>query len=309
MRRVYGEPHSKPAIENPDNGIKSVIANLAKHLPEFDYELVDEEHGADLICHHAASGKGYTDVLYNHGLYPTATLPGDQYLNINAGVIQNARVAKQIICPSEWVADLFRRDMHLNPHVIHHGVDLPLWIDNVPNPHGYILWNKGRPSDVCNPKWAVELAKINPDKRFVSTFGADLPNMSLTGALPFNEMRNLVRGASIYLATTKESGDIGSREALAAGIPVLAFNHGASLDFIWHGFNGYVADVENLESLNQGFHWIIRNWEKVSKNAKESAKSFSWKNTARKVAGVFDMALQQKKDVRPHRIDPALYMI
>ena len=291
MRYVYGEPHLKGSIENPNNGIRQVIYHLHKHLPDFGYQLTDNPDKPDLVLAHAASGNGYCDILYSHGLYPTYKLKGDQYNAINSGVIHNARVAKAVITPSQWVADLFRRDMHLSPYVIQHGVDLTLWGDNEAVPGSYILWNKGRPTDVCDPSWAVKLAKMNPNLQFISTFGAELPNMKLTGATAYDDMVKLVKGASIYLATTKETGDIASREALAAGIPVLSFNHGASPDFIVHGYNGYLATPDNIDSLNAGLHWLIRNWHKVSKNAKESSKGMSWANTAKQVASVFDKVL------------------
>ncbi len=41
----------------------------------------------------------------------------------NRHVIDNLRGAKEITAPSQWVADLLRRDMHINPHVIGWAID------------------------------------------------------------------------------------------------------------------------------------------------------------------------------------------
>lgn len=289
MLKVFSSP-TPQECKSGTNGIQQVILNLAASLPEFGYEFVPEKLNADLILNHAASGDSDPDVAYVHGLYPTYKLANRQFFNINAGVIHNARMAKEIIVPSEWVAQTFKRDMHISPNVINHGIDVKKWRNTQEN-QGYILWNKNRPDDVCTPEWIVKLAKANPNLQFVSTFGADLPNMRLTGAIAHAEMLNLVKGAAVYLATTRETGDLGSREALAAGIPVLGFAQGAILDFCVHGYNSYLATPGDFDSLNTGLQWVLRNRKQLSKNAIESAKGFSWKSTAYQVSQVFDKVL------------------
>lgn len=289
MLKVYSSPTPQECTSG-SNGIQQLILNLAATLPEFGYEFTPDKQNADLILNHAASGDSDPDVAYVHGLYPTYKLSNRQFFNINAGVIHNAKMAKEVIVPSEWVADLFRRDMHLSPNVIHHGIDVQKWKNTSAN-QGYILWAKNRPDDVCTPEWIVKLAQLNPDLQFVSTFGADLPNMKLTGALPHDQMVSILKGAAVYVASTKETGDIQSREALAAGIPVLGFNHGAIRDFVRHGDNGYLATPHDLTSLNTGLHWLLRNRKQVSKNAVKSAQVFSWRETARQVGLVLDKTI------------------
>jgi hypothetical protein len=117
----------------------------------------------------------------------------------------------------------------------------------------------------------------------------------IIGRQPFEKMVNWVRGASLYLATTRETGDIGSREALACGVPVVGFAQGALLDFIQHGENGYLAEPGDIEGLAKGVEYCWVHRERMSRQALYSAQTFNWEKTAQQVAHVFDLALQAKR--------------
>src|SRR5690606_18416578 len=93
----------------------------------------------------------------------------------------------------------------------------------------------------CDPQDVSFLANEFPSLGFVSTFGQDLPNVQLTGKLPFDQMQQLVKSCGVYLATTKETGGIGIMEAMAAGKPILGYQYGAIADLVQHGVNGYLA--------------------------------------------------------------------
>lgn len=275
-------PSVEMAERNKGAGIPQVILAMAKYLPENGYELTVNQKEANLHIYHAGDGWDNPiapDVLIFHGLYPTGenNIPIETWhLEINRRVIHNLKRAKVVICPSQWIADMLRYDMHIDPIVVNWGVHLEQWKNDKEVTYA-ALWNKNRVEGVCTPEWIVRLAENNPDLHFVSTFGRDdLHNLQLTGTLPHEQMRNLVKQAGVYLATTKETGDIGSREALAAGVPVLGFKHGALPDFVEHGVNGFLAEVGDFDGLNEGLHWCLRNRTKLSENALEKAKDFDW---------------------------------
>lgn len=303
-KRVYGLP-TPGSVQNPNAGIAQVVVHLAKYLPEFGYELVETPEQADLIAHHAGNGDGNCDVAHCHGLYPTAHMPdtGSMYYEINRRVIADLRAAKAITVPSQWVADIIRRDMHIEPHVIGWGVNVEDW-QHDHEPKGYVLWNKNRPSDVCSPEPMQRLAHMALETPFISTFGDKTRNVSVIGVQPHEVMKTLIQQASVYLATTKETGDIGSREALASGVPVLGFRQGAIVDFVQHGVNGFLAEPGDYDGLFAGLKYCLEHRETLSQNAKKLAQGYSWRDVARGIAAVYDAVLMPETSVKVSVIIP-----
>lgn len=292
MKKLYSLPTLEIARRNDAGGIQQIVINTSKYLSEFEWELTENINAADLIAYHATDAETKCHVLHCHGLYPTGE-PGYMADNwqreANRRIINAAKFAKLITVPSQWVADIFRRDMHIDPVVIQWAVDKEVWAHDGTH-RNYVLWNKNRTEGVCTPQWLNKLAQIEKGIQFVTTFGDKLPNVHVTGALSHSEMIPFVKNAAVYLATTKETGDIGSREALAAGVPVLAFRQGATPDFIIHGYNGFLAEYGDFEGLRAGLHWCLRNRNQLSQNALESAKDFNWQHVAKQFADVYDRA-------------------
>lgn len=299
MKFVYSIPFASVASTNLSNGIHQVVHAMNRYLPEFGYRLTENPDQADLRAHHAGEGNGATDVAIIHGLHPTqveGVLPMPYQFEVNARVIKDAVAAREVIVPSQWVADLFRRDMLLNPHVIQWGVDVESWQHDDPH-EGYVLWNKGRVDPVCTTDPLNQTAARLPRRRFVSTFGDNnLPNLKLVGRIPHADMRRLIQRAGVYLATTKETGDIGSREALAAGVPVVAFRWGATPDVVQHGVNGYLAEPGDTEALARGIEYCFQYRRVLSANAQALARVYDWSASIAHMARVFDQAVQPDPD-------------
>ena len=120
--------HARPSIarREPGSAIHQTILRLEKHLPDFGYELVEDAPYDLQVAHVSASTN--VDVLHNHGLYPTGVQGAPHWWwGLNHAVIESARRARVITCVSEWVADLFRRDMGVNPYITPLGVDTDEW--------------------------------------------------------------------------------------------------------------------------------------------------------------------------------------
>lgn len=294
MLNVYGRPTPDNARDG-SSGIFQVVLALEKYLPEFGYRLTGDEASADLLAFHAGSGEGRTQVAHCHGLYPTAHLPkaAEWMYEVNRVVIEDIRAAQAVTVPSQWVADLIRRDMHFDPIVIPWGVDLDRWRHT--EEHGqYILWNKNRNSDVCDPQWLNRLARQFPRFHFLSTFGDDLINVRKIGVIPHDKMTDIIKRAKVYLATTKETGDIGSREALAAGVPVLGFKQGALLDIVQHGVNGFLAEPGDFDGLCAGLTYIMQHWQNLHHNAVHLSADYSWREAVHQIANVYDQVLETR---------------
>ncbi len=116
------------------------------------------------------------------------------------------------------------------------------------SPHKYVTL-----SDV-----GMELAEKMPDVSFVTTFGATpeqeegvYENVTVTGRLPFDEAKECVEEAGVYLCTVRETFGIGTLEAMAAGVPVVGWNWGGQREIL-KMFPGSMVlvdpgDVEGLE--------------------------------------------------------------
>jgi hypothetical protein len=299
--KVFQSP-SALGIQDANFGILRVAVELHRGLAPF-VEWVATPEEADVLLCHADTMHAYrcrpdqSRVVINHGLYPTGEHHDPAWLTMNKTVIENLRLADAVIVPSVWVHQLLQQNMAMPPYVsiATWGIHPDQWADASPNPLGYVLWNKNRPDAVCTPEWIEQLAIRHPNIQFVSTFGPSLPNLRIIGAQTHAQMQGWIKGASVYLATTKETGDIGSREALASGIPVLGFAQGALLDFLEHGVNGYLAKPRSIESLSEGLLYCLRHRTTLGANAKQLAQSYTWDQAIQCVWSTIQISYNEKR--------------
>lgn len=278
-----------------NNGIGRVVHAQYRGLPRLGIELVTPERADVIACHTQQADLPRIDVLHCHGAYwsgdPNSGVYKAWHHHANAEIVKAARRSRYITVPSDWVGGVFRRDMRINPVVIGHGIDFESWSPGVPD--GYVLWNKNRSGDVCDPTPAWELARRGIN--VISTFGPDkpyLPNFKVTGAMSEELMHPLVQNAQIYLATTKETFGIGTLEAMACGVPVLGFRHGGTAQLVTHGENGYLAEPYDYDSLAEGVRYIEQNWQRLSVNARVVAKEYSWERVMEQYAQLYDLSLR-----------------
>lgn len=296
--KVYISPQVSQTKD--DNGIGRVIHAQFKYLPEHGIELVGSPDNADIIAAHVtADGLPRIDVLHCHGLYWTGDSGGTYdgwHHDANSRIIEAARQAVTISVPSNWVAMPFRRDMRLTPAVIGHGIDWESW-QPASKHTGYILWNKNRASDVCNPLPAHLLAERGFD--VVSTFAAKnrvIPaKLRVIGAVKHDVMKELIRNAEIYLATTQETFGIGTLEALAAGVPVLGYDWGGTSDLIQHKINGYLVKPGDIEGLIEGIEWIRSSRAVMSETARLSSQRYGWDKVIEQYVELYHQTYETKQ--------------
>lgn len=291
MKRVFMVPNQSDW--GGESGIRRVVEAYVKHLPAYGWQVVTSPNDVlDIVAVHAGIKAPVCHVAHCHGLYWTNDYHAAAWeWDANRQVVLMCRVARKVTVPSEWVAEAFRRDMHINPVVLGHGLDLKEWGEPEPK-QDYILWNKNRSGDVCDPKPVGILARAFPQHRFLTTFKpqGDYHNIRDTGVMPHAEMKAMVKRAGVYLATTKETFGIGTLEALASGVPVLGYAHGGILDMVQHGINGYLARPRDEQDLIAGLAWCLKHGKMLGDNGREMAQRFTWEKQVEKLAGIYDEA-------------------
>lgn len=279
MTRVLLLPDLETVQAN--NGIGRVLHAQHKHLPALGIEFVSQPDRAEVIAGHTHDhGMPRLDVAHLHGLYWTGDQGSGVYTNwhreANTRIIASSRRARVLTVPSQWVAGPFLRDMRVRPRVIGHGIDLAEWTPGLSQ--GYVLWGKNRASDVCTPDAPWELAQRGA--QVVSTFepaGKTRPaSLTVTGAMGAERMKELIRGAGVYLATTKETFGIQTIEALACGVPVLGYDHGSTGELITHKQDGYLVRPGDVDGLMAGLAYINQHRAEMSAAARAKGEQYDW---------------------------------
>ena len=291
---MYPSPESYTRKE--ESGIRRVVEAYAKYLPKYGVELVSEtSQDYDLVASHSKPVNEMIDVEHCHGLYWTGDYDAGAWeYDANSHIIDIMRKAYVTTVPSKWVQHNFARGMRLDTVIVPHGIEIDEWKNPYEN-EGFVLWNKNRAQDVCDPKHMVELAIRNKTTRFITTFSNDvLDNMIVTGVLPHDEMKELIMKAGVYLSTTKETFGIGVLEAMAAGVPVLGFDYGGNSDLVQHCVNGYLARPYDYDDLSVGLAYCLKYRDILGNNGIKIAEQFTWDKAVKKLVGVYELALERK---------------
>lgn len=291
--KVRMVPHLSQ-FDGYESGIKRVLEAYFKYLPQFDITLVGPGESADVVASHAGILGSECDIAHLHGIYFTADYNAsyEEWMT-NRNVIQAALLAKIVTVPSSWVATTFQRDMRIQPVVLPHGIEADLWKHSFQH-EGYVLWNKNRRSDVCDPNPVGRLAQLAPQVLFATTFAPEssTPNVKVTGTMAHDSMKSLVQKAAVYLSTTKETFGIGVLEALASGTPVLGWAYGGNLDLVEHGVTGYLAQPGNYDDLLAGLNYCLQYRDDLSANAVIAASHWQWYNVVERLAELYRAVAQ-----------------
>lgn len=285
---VLISPH--PSQIRDDNGVGRVVHAQYRYLPEHGIRLVGEPAQADVVAAHiTGDGLPRVDVLMTHGLY-WSDIPAkfEKWMHeANQKIVAAARQALAVTVPSPWVAEPFKRDMRIVPDIVGHGIEFDQWRpgDN----RGYVLWNKNRAADVCDPTPAWELARRGV---LVTTTRGPVEEpipetLVVLGVMPHARMKALVQHADVYLATVKETFGIGTLEALASGVPVLGYRWGGTADIVRHGVDGWLVTPGDIDGLMEGLDVIRQRRAEMSAAARERARQYDWHRVMAQYATIY----------------------
>lgn len=278
-----------------DGGVRRVVEAQRKYLPrQQGVDIVSDPGDADIIASHITIPEEFVKrfpdkpmVAHCHGLYWSEYEWMEWAYKANRQVLRAIAIADVVTAPSEWVAQIIRRHTARDVRVVPHGVDMREW-QPATDHRGYVIWNKTRPDPVCDPVPATQLARAMPDTPFVLTYGDKrLTNAQITGKLPYEEGKQLVRRAGVYLATTMETFGIGTLEAMAAGVPVVAYDWGGSAEILTHGVDGWLAKPGDIDGLAEGVRWAMENREEIASAGRETARRYPWTTPIRQYKEIY----------------------
>lgn len=282
--------------DTAQGGIRRVYEAQHQYFPDLGINIVDTPGEADLVACHATEDTDHPIIVnHNHGLYWDGYKWAAWAHKANRKLVELAKKAQVVTTPSEWVANVFRRGMLIEPTVLPHGINLDEWTPGEKAP--YVLWAKTRPDPICNPDDMNKLATMASDTQFVSTFGRVDGNVAIIEALPFPEIKKFIQSAQIYLATTMETGGITILEAMASGTVPLGWKWGANTEIVEHKETGYLAEPGNFEDLLEGLRYCQANYKTLSGNARQVVeKRFQWHHVIGKYKDTYEQALESPQD-------------
>jgi glycosyltransferase involved in cell wall biosynthesis len=127
----------------------------------------------------------------------------------------------------------------------------------------------------------------------------DCPQALFTGFLNEGELAQHYASADVFAfpSITETFGNV-SLEAMASGLPVVAFDDAAARFLIQHQVNGMLADVGDVHAFEAHVTSLVNDAElrqKLARNGRESARLKSWEMIFSEVEHVL---LQSMKDAR-----------
>lgn len=296
--KVYISPQPSTYTEDGrgSGGIWRVINAQARWLPEHGVELVDNEADADIVNIHAGSliDTAKPICTTNHGLYWTGDFDWERHFwQYNGAVIEALRRATVITVPSEWVAHPIKRDLRKIPRVIQHGINADEF-EPQKGHDNYVLWAKPRVDVVCDPRPVNELARMASDIQFWTTFGRPTANVRVIGVSAYEKFKPILSNAMVWFATARETGDIGSREAMLQGIPVLGWRWGATAELVKHMETGYLATPGDYNDLREGLEYCLQHRQRLGRAARDDIlERFQWQNIVSQYVDAYQAVLDR----------------
>lgn len=130
------------------------------------------------------------------------------------------------------------------------------------------------------------------DKVRASADGAS--NISVTGYLPFAQMKRHMQDARAFVFAAEEDFGITPVEAMACGTPVIAFGKGGALETVIDGKTGLFFSEQTVESIIQAIERFEDIGHSISADScREQAERFSVELFRERFSRTVDTAIQE----------------
>jgi len=111
---------------------------------------------------------------------------------------------------------------------------------------------------------------------------------------PQDMIREIYSNCDVWLTSSRSEGfNLPAMEAMACRTPVVSTRTGWPEEAIKCGWNGVLADINDVKGLAEGVEWVLSRsndeWQKLSANALETVAGSSWEASA----SMFEQALQR----------------
>lgn len=304
MIPVHISPSYLGKKDTGDGGIRRVSEAMLKYLPEFGIEHTEAYDRAQVVINQGGDNvwkKGVPSVNCNHGLYWSRQPWEDNFQQVNQQVVESMVRAVAHTAPSEWVARAIRRGGYIYPEVVYHGIDAENF-QPAESSGDFVLWNKARTDYVSNPDDLNQIAYDMPDRKFITTFGHERPNVKVLSGKPFGNMaptdyegmKKLVAQAGVYLCTARETFGIGTLEAMAYGVPIAGWDWGGQSEIIVQGETGYLAPPGDYKVLRECIERCFQQRDRLSANCVSDVRTrWGWKPRIQQYADIIHRVYEE----------------
>jgi glycosyltransferase involved in cell wall biosynthesis len=309
--KVFLHPRAR-GVDDGQGGIRRVVEGMQGALAEAGVELVATPALADVLAAHMQLPDDwwmhFPDrpwVAHCHGLY-WAEFPWPQWaIAANSNVLAAIKAADAVTVPSEWVRRIVLRHTCRDAAVVAHGVDVEDW--PMLEPGGYVYWDKTRPDPVCDPRPISEVAKLLPEIPFWTTFAeAGHPsNVEEVGRVAHAVAAERMAKASVYLATTRETGGVSVLEALASGVPVVGFDWGGTAELVRDGVEGYLVTPYDYPALARAIRKAMLPDPAMRQRCRDRARQYTWKLAAEQYASIYRSLIVPREGPKVSVVVPA----
>jgi len=246
----------------PNVGKNNGVATHLETVIKFSKHQVVNGPGTDGIINTQACGvdTNNIDVYTAHSYYADADLKSKWCQSANVRLIHNAKIAKRVICVSEYVKNFLVKNgvNEKKMTVIENPLDLE-YIDSITPasnaPYTLFIGDK----EVKRPGLFLELAKRCPNDNFIAIGLTDVkdipPNVVRLHPMPREQTLRYMKGCSIFLLLSKrESCPYALLEAMAMGKTCVVANFAGQREIIEPYYNGYTFDPDNIINLTKVFN-------------------------------------------------------
>lgn len=251
----------------------------------------------------ASTGKAphfvYTDYAHLANLllpgYPKDRLSSAKWIQLESSIYQNATM---VFTYSENIRYSLIHQYQIRPQKVKHvyaGINVPISplkpVNASRYSHKNILFVGMDWKRKGGPQLVQAFGKVlekHPDAS-LTIVGAspkiNLPNCSVLGKIPLEEVKKYYEQASIFcLPTLLEPFGIAFLEAMSHGLPVVATNAGAIPEFVINNKSGFLIPPKDVTQLSERLIDLLDDPSKCRSFGEQGykivAKNYTWENTS-----------------------------